>query len=202
MLMGPEVVIDGSDMMQGSITRRGIVNGVRHKQAFHGADEPLDAAVLPRASRIAVLQANVQQLQSMEDATFVFQVVGCRRRRMEKKKADYTALVVWQRAIDLVPTVYSLLRAFPKEETYAFADQVRRAVVSIPANIVEGQARQHRKEFLQHLSIAKGSLAELHTLLIVAQRLGYLSGETLQGIEVSLQAVGRPLAGLLNSLRR
>lgn len=119
-----------------------------------------------------------------------------------EKKADYRELVVWQRAIDLVPTVYSLLRAFPKEETYALADQVRRAVVSIPANIAEGQARQHRKEFLQHLSIAKGSLAELHTLLIVAQRLGYLSGDRLQKLEMALQQVGRPLAGLMNSLRR
>jgi hypothetical protein len=61
MLMGPEVIIDGSDIMQGWITRYGIANGVRYKQPFHGADEPLDAAVLPWASRIAVLQANAHQ---------------------------------------------------------------------------------------------------------------------------------------------
>ena len=78
-----------------------------------------------------------------------------------EKKADYTELVVWQRAMALVPDVYTLLKAFPQEETYALADQIRRAVVSIPANIAEGQARQHRKEFIQHLSIAKGRLAEL-----------------------------------------
>ena len=77
MLMGPEVIVDGSDMLQGSITRRGIVYGVLNKQPFHGTDEPLDTAVLPRASRIAVLQANAQEPQGMEDATFVFQVVGC-----------------------------------------------------------------------------------------------------------------------------
>ena len=84
-----------------------------------------------------------------------------------EKKADYTELVVWQRAMALVPDVYTLLKAFPQEETYALADQIRRAVVSIPANIAEGQARQHRKEFIQHLSIAKGRLAELHTLLMM-----------------------------------
>lgn len=63
MLMGPEVIIDGSNMLQSSVTRSGIVNGVLHKQPFHGTDEPLDAAVLPRASRIAVLQANAHQSQ-------------------------------------------------------------------------------------------------------------------------------------------
>ncbi|THJ24719.1 MAG: four helix bundle protein [Nitrospira sp. CG24E] len=119
-----------------------------------------------------------------------------------EKKADYTELVVWQRAIALVPEVYKLLKAFPAAETYALADQVRRAAVSIPANIAEGQARQHRKEFLQHLSIAKGSLAELHTLLIVAQQVGYINGDRLREIEAVLQTVGRPLAGLINRLRQ
>lgn len=118
-----------------------------------------------------------------------------------EKKADYRELVVWQRAIALVPEVYKLVKAFPPTEMYALADQVRRAVVSIPANIAEGQARQHRKEFLQHLSIAKGSLAELHTLLIVAQQVGYINGDRLREMEAALQLVGRPLAGLMTRLR-
>ena len=119
-----------------------------------------------------------------------------------EKKADYTELVVWQRAMALVPDVYTLLKAFPQEETYALADQIRRAVVSIPANIAEGQARQHRKEFIQHLSIAKGRLAELHTPLMIAQRLRYLSGDRLREIKAALETVGRPLAGLINRLRQ
>ena len=64
MLMGPQVIVDGSNMLQSSVTRRGIVNGVLHKQSFHRADEPLDTAVLPRASRIAVLQADTQEAQN------------------------------------------------------------------------------------------------------------------------------------------
>ena len=118
------------------------------------------------------------------------------------EKNNYRDLVVWQRAIDLVPEVYQLVKQLPKEETYALGDQLRRAAVSIPANVAEGQARQHHKEFLQHLSIAKGSLAELHTLLVVAQRLEYISAAQLESLEQKLSEVARPLNGLLASLRR
>ena len=115
---------------------------------------------------------------------------------------SYRDLVVWQRAIDLAPKVYELLKGFPREERYELASQIRRATVSIPANIAEGQARQHPKEFIQHLSIAKGSLAELHTLLIVAQRLSYLSPEQLATMENELAQIGRPLSGLITRLRQ
>jgi four helix bundle protein len=118
------------------------------------------------------------------------------------RKNNYRDLVVWQRAIELVPEVYQLVKQLPKEETYALGDQLRRAAVSIPANIAEGQARQHQKEFLQHLSIAKGSLAELHTLLVVAQKLGYVTAAQLESIEQGLSEVARPLNGLMSSLRR
>jgi four helix bundle protein len=74
-------------------------------------------------------------------------------------------------------------------------------VVSIPANVAEGQARQSKKEFLQHLAIAKGSLAELQTLLIVAEKLGYLTSAQLLELEQDLAQVGRPLAGLMARLR-
>lgn len=114
---------------------------------------------------------------------------------------SYRDLVVWQRAMELVPTVYELLKGFPKEETYALADHVRRAVVSIPANLAEGQARQHPKEFLQHLAIAKGSLAELSTLLVVAERLGYVTATQLEAVEEDLASIGRPLSGLMTRLR-
>jgi four helix bundle protein len=113
----------------------------------------------------------------------------------------YRDLVVWQRAIELVPVVYRIVASFPAHETYALANQVRRAVVSIPANIAEGQGRSHREEFLQHLAIAKGSLAELHTLLIVAERLEYFDKRALEIIECQLGEVGRPLHGLISTLR-
>ena len=98
-------------------------------------------------------------------------------------KGSFKDLVVWQRAVELVPKVYQLLRLFPREETYALCDQIRRATVSVAANIAEGQARQHPKEFLQHLAVAKGSLAELQTLLIVAHRLNYIRVDQLEDAE-------------------
>jgi four helix bundle protein len=115
-------------------------------------------------------------------------------------KQHYRDLVVWQRAIHLVPEIYRLVQRLPKHETYALGDQMRRAAVSIPANIAEGQARQHPREFLQHLAIAKGSLAELDTLLIVAEKLGYLDAESLQRMQMDLGEIGRPLNGLMAKL--
>ena len=117
-------------------------------------------------------------------------------------KRHYQDLIVWQRAVALVPWVYSFVKNLPREENYALSDQLRRAVVSIPANIAEGQARQHPKEFLQHAAIPKGSLAELHTLLIVAQRLGYLAPESLLEAEAALNGVSRPLHGLMSMLNK
>ena len=115
-------------------------------------------------------------------------------------KSNYKDLIVWQRAIELVPKVYQAVRQFPKEEMYALSDQLRRAVVSIPANIAEGQARQHPKEFRQHLAIAKGSLAEVHTLLIVATRLGYITAEHLATLELEITELAKPLHGLMAKL--
>jgi four helix bundle protein len=117
------------------------------------------------------------------------------------EKRNYKELVVWQRAIDLVPNIYEIVKRLPKEEQYALGDQIRRAAVSIPANIAEGQARQHKKEFLQHLSIAKGSLAELHTLLVIAEKLGYVDQATLHRMEQEMAQVARPLHGLMERLR-
>ena len=116
-------------------------------------------------------------------------------------KQNYQDLKVWRQSIALVPKTYRLIKQFPKEETYALADQVRRAVISIPANIAEGQARQHRKEFLQHLAIAKGSLAALHTLIIVAYKLNYLTREQMIEVEPQLSEIAKMLNGLMYSLK-
>lgn len=116
-------------------------------------------------------------------------------------KQNFKDLVVWQRAMDLVPVVYQVVQSLPKEETYALGSQIRRAMISVPANIAEGQARQHPKEFLQHLAIAKGSLAELLTLLIVCQRLNYIQEPTLKDLEHQISLIARPLHGLMNRLK-
>jgi four helix bundle protein len=115
-------------------------------------------------------------------------------------KKNYKDLLVWQKAIDLAPSVYRLIRKLPKEETFALGAQLRRAVISVPSNIAEGQARGHRKEFLQHLNIAKGSLAETHTQLIVAQRLDYLTAAEIEQIETEIGEVARLLHGLIRKL--
>lgn len=86
-------------------------------------------------------------------------------------------LIVWQKSMDMVEMVYSLVKLLPKEETYALSDQMRRAAVSVPSNIAEGHARNSEKEFIQFLSIAKGSCVELETQVELAIRLKYISSQ-------------------------
>ena len=113
-------------------------------------------------------------------------------------KRDYKDLTVWQKAIDLVAEVYKATREFPKEELYGLTSQLRRCAVSVPSNIAEGQGRLTRGEFRQFLGHAKGSLAELETQLIIAEKLGYLKGP--QALINQLAELARLLNGLLNSL--
>src|SRR5439155_18249577 len=113
-------------------------------------------------------------------------------------KSSYRDLLVWQKAIALVTEIYRATRSFPKEEVYGLTSQMRRAAVSIPSNIAEGQARLTKGEFRQFLGQAKGSLAELDTQLVIAQHLGFLAdSEPLSG---RLSEVGRMLNGLIASL--
>jgi len=112
----------------------------------------------------------------------------------------YRELEAWQYAMDLVETVYRLTRSFPSEERYCLAGQLRRASVSIPSNIAEGQGRGSRKEFCQFLWVARGSLCELETQLLIAGRLGYLDrSATEEALKIS-GTVGRLLNGLSRSL--
>jgi len=121
---------------------------------------------------------------------------------MSEPVKSYRDLKVWQKAMELIPAVYTLVKGFPVEERFALADQVRRSAVSIAANIAEGQARESTKEFLRHLSIAQGSAAELETLLLVAVRLQYLEPKTHEPVEHELKALRRMLHGLSNALRK
>ena len=109
-------------------------------------------------------------------------------------------LVAWQRAMDLTVVIYQVTKAYPKDELYALTSQTRRAAVSIPANIAEGQGRRSRKEFCQFLGNARGSLSELETHLELALRIGYLNDEQYAPIYEQLHEVGRLINGLLRSL--
>ncbi|MCD6024983.1 MAG: ribosomal protein [Fibrobacteria bacterium] len=116
-------------------------------------------------------------------------------------KKSYRELHVWRESVSLIPDIYACLQDFPAYERFALTDQIRRAAVSVPANIAEGQARYYKREFFHHLCIARGSLAELQTLLIIAEQVGYLSQEKMEILDQGLQGVARPLNGLIESVR-
>ena len=103
----------------------------------------------------------------------------------------YRDLVVWQRAMDLVTATYRLTAAFPRDEGYGLAQQLKRAAVSVPSNVAEGHGRDHLGDYLHHLSVANGSLMELETQLMIAGRLGYRSREAEERILAHAAEVGR-----------
>ena len=98
--------------------------------------------------------------------------LNCIFNMMPATPKPHYKLEVWKEAMALVRTVYAVTRGFPKEETYGLALQLRRAAVSIPSNVAEGAGRDGDKEFLRFLSIARGSLSELETQLLIAADLG------------------------------
>ena len=113
---------------------------------------------------------------------------------------SYQELVVWQKAMDLVIEVYRLVKLLPLEERYALSDQMRRSAVSIPSNIAEGHTRNSTKEYIQYLSIAKGSNAELQTQLSICSRLGYLSNEQISNAIVISEEVGKMITSIQKKL--
>lgn len=114
---------------------------------------------------------------------------------------SYQDLIVWQKSMDLAKMIYEHTASFPKEEMYGLISQMRRAAVSISANIAEGQARNTTGEFRQFLGIAKGSLAELETLIILSSRLNFLILETSENLLMHLAEISKMLNGLLKSLK-
>jgi four helix bundle protein len=112
----------------------------------------------------------------------------------------YRELVVWQKAMDLVVLIYKLTTCFPKEEMFGLTVQVRRAAVSIPSNIAEGQGRVTTRDFLHFLSIARGSLQETETQVLLAERLNYLNAEQTAQVMALSSEGGRLTSGLVNSL--
>ena len=109
---------------------------------------------------------------------------------------SYQDLVVWQRGIDLVEAIYKSTSQWPSTEIFGLTSQVRRAAVSIPANIAEGQGRGNTQDFVRFLTIARGSLRETETHLVIASRLNFLSEQDFQQLRVLTDEVGRLLHGL------
>ena len=114
----------------------------------------------------------------------------------------YRDLLAWQKAVALVLEIYRRTESFPKAEIYGLVSQLRRAAVSVPSNIAEGHARRSTGEFRQFLGYALGSLTEMETQIIIAERLGYLCKESSHDLLVRTAEVGRIINGLIRSLRR
>ena len=109
-------------------------------------------------------------------------------------------LEAWSRAIDLVTDIYKSTEHFPKEERFGLTGQIRRAAVSIPANLAEGAGRRSQKEFAQFLSNSQGSASELETELIIANKLGYLDEATFARLIDQLERIGRLITGLVRHI--
>lgn len=113
---------------------------------------------------------------------------------------NFRDLTAWQRAMAYVGECYSVSRSFPADERFGLTSQLRRAAVSVPSNIAEGNGRGHVKSFINHLWIANGSLRESETQLLIAVQLGYLNNQELQPVLTVADEVGRLITGLRRSL--
>ena len=116
--------------------------------------------------------------------------------------ANYKDLKVWQKAMDLVVDVYSVINDFPQIERFALSDQIRRCSVSIPSNIAEGAGRNHIKEFVQFLSVSLGSLYELQTQLEIAKRVGYITNTNIQELDKKTLEIEKMLNALISSIKK
>lgn len=115
---------------------------------------------------------------------------------------NYRDLIAWRKAMELVGEIYKATQTLPKDEIYGLVSQMRRAAVSIPSNIAEGEGRRSGNEFGHFLSIAHGSLRELETQILICQRLAYLTDAQAETLISMTEEVGRLLNGLANSLKR
>ena len=112
---------------------------------------------------------------------------------MPGKIESYRDLIVWEQAIELAVAVYGTTRVWPKEELYGLTSQARRAATSVPANIAEGYARESRASYQNFLRIAQGSLKELETLLLIAERVGIISNQSVTPLMDQSDSVGKLL---------
>jgi four helix bundle protein len=112
----------------------------------------------------------------------------------------YKDLIAWQKSMELVSALYDATASFPKRETYSLTDQMRRAAVSVPGNIAEGQAHYTDREFRHFLRRSRGSLAELETQVLIARQRNYLSEPEAADLLKRTAEVSRVLSGLINAL--
>ncbi|MGY6553090.1 MAG: four helix bundle protein [Wenzhouxiangella sp.] len=114
--------------------------------------------------------------------------------------ASYRELLVWQKAMEMVEQVYHFVDVLPSDERFELSRQLRRAAVSVPSNVAEGHSRKSTREYLQFLSIALGSVAELETQLLLAVRLKMAKPEDTAQIEENLSEIGKMLRAIQSSI--
>jgi four helix bundle protein len=119
---------------------------------------------------------------------------------LDENVESYKELKVWQEGVKLVEEIYELTRSFPPKEQYSLTSQIQRAAVSIPTNIAEGWGRGKTGEYVQFLRIARGSLMELETQLIISQRLNYIDQNTLSQFEENIEKIGKMINALIKNL--
>ena len=120
----------------------------------------------------------------------------------EPTSGGYEQLIVWRKAMDLLVEAYALGRRLPSFERFGLQSQLQRAALSIPANIAEGNGRRHRKEYVNFLSIARGSVSELETHLHAFERLGYVNAADLRTARKLADEVSRMLLAIMRTLSR
>ena len=113
---------------------------------------------------------------------------------------NYRELIVWQKAMDLTEEVYKIVRLLPKEELYGLTAQIKRASVSVPSNIAEGYSRNTTKEYVRFLYIARGSLSEIETQLLLCIRLKFLSNEQISSALSLIPEIGKMLNAIISKL--
>ena len=122
-------------------------------------------------------------------------------RTTDRTGRSYRDLDAWTVGVDLAVACYALTQSFPSDERFGLTSQIRRSSTSIPANIAEGYGRQSRQDFIRFCRIAQGSVKELETHMIVAQRIGMVSREDISVILDDCDRIGRMLGGLIRSLQ-
>lgn len=114
---------------------------------------------------------------------------------------SYKDLIAWQKGIELTTDIYKMLGQFPKEEKFGLISQISRSCTSIPANIAEGWGRDSDQNFIYYLKIAKGSLYELETHLIISKNINYIAEKTLKDLQIKIEEISKIINGLIKSIQ-
>lgn len=115
---------------------------------------------------------------------------------------DFRELIVWQKSVSLVTEIYKMTENFPKSEIFGLTSQIRRASVSVPSNISEGHSRRSSLDYIQFLKIARGSLAELETQILISKNLGFISEEIYINFDDKITEISKMLNALISSVNK